>query len=312
MDIPKVTYRGRIGEVALERGGQKLTVGGEACYPFYLFEGEMPHPPRFALEVHDSPPSDWPAWLAGAWAGVLDDPAAWAKKAVDDYGADLVSLFLGSTDPNGADRGVEDVLPVVEKVLGAIEVPLIVWGTTAEDKDRTVLKAVAERFEGQGLVLGPVAEGNYRQLAAAALGFGHSIAATSPIDVNLAKQLNILIENLGLRPERLLIDPTTGALGYGLEYTYSVMERIRMAALTQEDEKLQLPIICNVGGEVWKSKETKLGTEEAPTLGRPEERGVLMEAITAATVMLAGADIVILNHPRSLVLARWAADSLRA
>jgi len=310
MDIPKITYRGRVREVVLERSGLRVPVGGETCYPCYLFEGEMPHPIRFALEVQDQSPAEWPAWLAKAWEGVMHDPAAWARRAVEEYGADLVSLHLASTDPNGADRGPQDVLPVVEAVLAAVAVPLIVWGTTAEDKDRAVLKAVAERFEGKGLLLGPVAEGNYKQLAAAALGFGHAIAATSPIDVNLAKQLNILIENLGLPPERMLIDPTTGALGYGLEYTYSVMERIRMAALTQEDEKLQLPIICNVGGEVWKSKEAKLGREEAPALGEPEPRGVLMEAVTSLMVMLAGADIVILNHPRALSLARWAAQAL--
>jgi len=310
MELPKVNYRGRVREVEVERGGRKLAVGGESCYPFYTFEGAMPHPVRFALEVQDQAPDDWPEWLKRAWGGVLDNPAAWASKAAE-YGADLISLHLASTDPNGADRGVDDVLPIVEAVLEAVDLPLIVWGTTAEDKDRLVLKAVAERFEGQGLILGPVAEGNYKQLAASALGFGHLIAATSPIDVNLAKQLNILIENLGMKPERMLIDPTTGALGYGLEYTYSVMERIRMAALTQEDEKLQLPLICNVGGEVWKSKEARLTAEEAPALGDPEARGVMMEATTALSVMLAGADIVILNHPRALDLARWAATALR-
>jgi acetyl-CoA decarbonylase/synthase complex subunit delta len=311
MDIPKITYRGRVREVVLERGGLKVPVGGEGCYPFHLFEGQMPNPVRFALEVQDAVPAEWPPALRAAWEGVLADPAAWARKAVEEYGADLVSLHLVSTDPNGLDRGAEEVLPAVEAVLKAVAVPVIVWGSTAEDKDRAVLKAVAERFEGEGLILGPVAEGNYKQIAAAALGFGHLVAATSPIDVNLAKQLNILIENLGVRPDRLLIDPTTGALGYGLEYTYSVMERIRMAALTQEDDKLQQPIICCVGGEVWKSKEAKLSAEEAPALGEPEARAVLMEAITAATVMLAGADIAVLNHPRALELARWAAGALR-
>ena len=311
MDTPKIAYRGRVREVVLARGGLKQPVGGETCYPFHLFEGEMPNPVRLALEVHDTPPPEWPPSLAAAWQGVLDRPADWARKAVEEHGADLVSLFLASTDPNGLNRGADDVLPTVEAVLAAVAVPVIVWGTTAEDKDREVLRAVAERFEGEGLLLGPVAEGNYKQLAAAALGFGHFIAATSPIDVNLAKQLNILIENLGLPPERLLIDPTTGALGYGLEYTYSVMERIRMAALTQEDEKLAQPIICNVGGEVWKTKEAKLSSEEAPALGEPEGRGVLMEALTAVTLMLAGADALILNHPKSLELARWVAAALR-
>jgi acetyl-CoA decarbonylase/synthase complex subunit delta len=149
-----------------------------------------------------------------------------------------------------------------------------------------------------------VEEGDYKQIGAACLGYKQVVVASSPIDVNLAKQLNILLGNLGVQNQNVLIDPTTGGLGYGLEYTYSVIERISQAALTQEDEKLQQPIICNVGNEVWKSKEANLTAEDAPSLGDPGSRAILMEAITAVDLLLAGADVLIMRHPESVKLVK--------
>jgi acetyl-CoA decarbonylase/synthase complex subunit delta len=149
-----------------------------------------------------------------------------------------------------------------------------------------------------------VEEGDHKQIGAAALGYNHTVAASTPIDVNLAKQLNILLGNLGVKPDKVIIDPTTGGLGYGLEYTYSVMERLRMAALTQEDDKLQLPIICNMAHEVWKTKEAKLSSDEAPELGDAAKRGILMEAVTAVALALAGADVLIMRHPEAVKLVR--------
>ncbi|MBW1742654.1 MAG: hypothetical protein JRJ47_04390, partial [Deltaproteobacteria bacterium] len=125
-----------------------------------------------------------------------------------------------------------------------------------------------------------------------------------PIDINLAKQLNILLGNLGVPDERILVDPTVASLGYGLEYCYSVMERDRMAALTQEDERLQFPILCNIGKEVWKIKEAKISQDEAPLLGDPPRRGILLEAMTAVILLLAGGDILIMRHPDAVQLVR--------
>jgi len=155
-----------------------------------------------------------------------------------------------------------------------------------------------------------VEEGNHKGVGASALAYGHLIVASSPIDVNLAKQLNILLGNLGVAGNKILIDPTTGGLGYGLEYSYSVMERIRMAALTQEDDKLQIPMISNVGNEVWKSKEAGLSIEDAPTLGDPEKRGIMMESVAATCYLLAGSDVVILRHPESVRLVRSFIDRM--
>jgi acetyl-CoA decarbonylase/synthase complex subunit delta len=189
-------------------------------------------------------------------------------------------------------------------VAAALEVPLIVYGTSNVEKDAEVLRVVAETCDGFNLVIGPVQDKNYKQIGAAALGYGHTVIANSPIDVNLAKQLNILLGNLGVPDNRILVDPTTGGLGYGMEYTYSVMERDRMAALTQEDDKLQLPIFNYVGQEVWKVKECKLSEAEAPQLGDPVKRGILMEAITAVDLLLAGADLLIMRHPEAVKLTR--------
>jgi acetyl-CoA decarbonylase/synthase complex subunit delta len=191
-----------------------------------------------------------------------------------------------------------------------VDVPLIIWGTANVEKDEEVLKKIAEECQGENLILGPVEDKNHKGIGAAAMGFGHTIISSSPIDVNLAKQCNILLENLGVPMERLIIDPTTGGLGYGLEYSYSVMERIRMAALAQGDDKLQLPIINNLGNEVWKCKEAKQTAEEAPTLGDPEKRGILMEAVGAVSYLMSGSDVLIMRHPESIRLAKAYIDLL--
>lgn len=308
-EIPKTSYSGKINEVAIGKSSP-ITVGGESAYPFHLFEGKMPHPPKIAMEVWDMRPEDWPETALAPFADVLDDPAAWAKRCVEKFGAEAIVVQLKSTDPNGLDKGPEEATQAVQKVLKAVKVPVIVWGSGNEKKDIDVLRKIAEDCQGQNLTLGPVAEGNHKQIGAAALGYMHTIIASTPIDVNLAKQLNILLENLGVQKNKIVIDPTTGGLGYGLEYSYSVMERIRMAALAQEDEKLQYPMINNVGNEVWKSKEAKLTTEEAPTLGDAAKRGILMESVAAASYLLAGSDILILRHPETVSLVKKFMDLL--
>lgn len=301
----KQVYSGSIREITLGVGDKAVTVGGRSAYPFHSFEGEMKNPPRVAMEVWDKDPSaDWSEAAKAPFLDVLGDSAAWAKKCVEQYGAELIVVQTKSADPNGDNRAAEEVAATVKKVVDAVDVPVIVWGVANHDKDVEVMRVVAEQCAGKRLVISPVEEGDHKQIGAACLGYKHVVAASTPIDVNLAKQLNILLGNLGVSNKDIIIDPTTGGLGYGLEYTYSVMERITQAALTQEDEKLQQPIIANVGNEVWKSKEANLSAEEAPTLGDPTKRAVLMEAITAVDLLLAGADIVTLRHPESVKLVK--------
>ncbi len=302
---PKQIYSGSIREVTLGTGDKAVTVGGRAAYPFHSFEGAMPNPPRVAMEVWDKDPSeDWCEAAKEPFKDVLADSAAWAKKCVEQYGAEMIVVQTKSADPNADNRAAADVAATVKKVVDAVDVPVVVWGVANHEKDIEVMRAVAEQCAGKRLLLSPVEEGDYKQIGAACLGYKHAVASSSPIDVNLAKQLNILLGNLGVSNKDIIIDPTTGGLGYGLEYTYSVMERISQAALTQEDEKLQQPIIANVGNEVWKSKEANLSAEEAPNLGDPKTRAVLMECITAVDLMLAGADIVVLRHPDSVKLVK--------
>ncbi len=300
----KESYTGKIREIALGKGKKSVTVGGESCYPFYQFEGAMPHPPRIAMEVWDMAPEDWPESAVAPFTKVISDPAAWAKACVAEHGAEIIVLQLKSIDPNGRNASADDAVKTVKKVRAAVDVPLVVWGSANTEKDEVVLKKIAEECQGENLVLGPVEDKNHKAIGAAAMGFGHSIISSSPIDVNLAKQINILLENLGVPTDRMLIDPTTGGLGYGMEYTYSVMERIRMAALAQGDDKLQFPIINNLGNEVWKCKEAKLGADEAPTLGDPERRGILMEAVGAVAYLMSGADVLIMRHPEAIRLVK--------
>jgi len=303
-EIPKTLYSGKIKEIKLGGGDKAVTVGGETCYPFYLFEGEVPNLPRIAMEVYDSPPGEWAEAALEPFAGVTDDPVAWAKKCINDYGAEMICLQLISTDPNGLDRGADEAAEVVKRVADAIDVPLIVWGTGNEDKDTEVLRKVAEVCQGRNLIIGPVQEGNHKRIGASAIGYHHTVISSTPMDINLAKQLTILLGNLGVPDEQIIVDPTTSGIGYGIEYGYSVMERMRMAALTQQDEKLQVPIICNIAKEVWKTKEAKLPEAEDPKLGNAKKRGILLEAMSATVLLLAGADVLIMRHPEAIKLVR--------
>jgi acetyl-CoA decarbonylase/synthase complex subunit delta len=303
-EISKIAYTGKIKEVTLGKGPKRVTVGGETSYPFHLFEGEMPHPPRVAMEVYDAAPDDWPEAALQPFGDVVNDPVAWAKKCVQSYGAELIALQLISTDPNGLNRSSDEAAQTAKKVASSVDVPVIVWGSGNADKDAEVLRKVSEVCDGTNLIIGPVVEGNYKQVGAGAIGYKHTAIASTPIDINLAKQLNILLGNLGVPDGQIIVDPTTGGLGYGIEYTYSVMERDRMAALTQQDERLQFPIICNLAKEIWKTKEAKMDTDEAPTLGDAKRRGILMEAVTAIVLLLAGADVLIMRHPEAIKLVR--------
>jgi acetyl-CoA decarbonylase/synthase complex subunit delta len=302
-EIPKTAYTGKIKEITLGKGDKAITVGGEAVYPFYLFEGEMSRLPKIAMEVYDSEPEEWAEAALEPFAGVTNDPIAWAKKCIDEYGAEMICLQLASTDPNSLDRGADEAAEVVKQMADAIDVPLIVWGTANHDKDIQVLTKVAEVCQGKNLILGPVEEGDHKRIGAAAIGYNHTVVASTPIDINLAKQLNILLGNLGVPDKQIIMDPTVSGIGYGIEYCYSVMERMRMAALTQQDEKLQLPIICNVAKEVWKSKEVHLPDDEA-NMGNAKKRGILLEAMSAMTLLLAGGDVIVMRHPDAIKLVK--------
>ncbi|GAB6191871.1 acetyl-CoA decarbonylase/synthase complex subunit delta [Desulfocastanea catecholica] len=302
--LKKESYSGGIKAISIGKDDAAITVGGETCFPFYTFEGDMPNKPIIAMEIWDTEPEDWPAPVMEHFKDVISDPAAWAKKCVEVFNADAIVIQLKSIDPNDKDASPESAAETVKKVLEAISVPLIVWGCANPAKDEAVFKVIAEKCQDYKLVMGPVEEKNYKGIGAAAMGYGHGVIASSPIDVNLAKQVNILLENLGMPMERVLVDPTTGGLGYGLEYTYSVMERLTTAAMVQGDEKLQFPMINNLGNEIWKCKEAKQIAADAPLLGDPEKRGIMMEAVGAVTYLLSGSNILIMRHPEAIRMAK--------
>ncbi len=310
VEIPRETFTGQIRQVTLgatkEQGGTRkktVTVGGETTLPFLHFEGEIPNPPAIALEITDSFPAEWSPLLIKAWGeATMKDPAQWAAKA-EEVGADLIMIKLTGLDSNGQPYPAKEAVNLVRRVLEATGLPLIVRGPGQPERDNELLTAVADATAGERIVLGLCEDKNYRTIVAAALANNHLVIASTPIDVNLAKQLNILISDMNMPLDRVLMDPTTGSLGYGLEYTYSVMERLRLAAL-QGDPMVQLPMICFAGEESWRQKESKVGEGVPEAWGDWEKRAIMWEAITATTLIHAGADIVTLRHPRTVNLVR--------
>ena len=308
VEIPKETWPGTVREVTLGATGDggtrtsTVTVGGEATLPFLHFEAAIPNRPVVAAEVTDTCPEDWPSELLTAWSDDAEAPDAWATKAVE-LGADLIALKLRSAHPDQGDRPASECAATVKKVLSAVGVPLVVYGPGIAEKDNEVLVAVAEAAKGERLALATCEDKNYRTIVAAALGNGHLVVGQTPIDVNLAKQLNILISDMGLTLDRVLMDPTTGAVGYGIEYTYSVMERLRVAAL-MGDGMTQQPMICTVGEEAWRQKEARVAEGVPEAWGDYTTRAVVWEITTATALLHAGADILVLRHPRSITQIR--------
>ncbi|MEN8256770.1 MAG: acetyl-CoA decarbonylase/synthase complex subunit delta [Thermodesulfobacteriota bacterium] len=303
-------YTGAIRETTLGNGDNTLTIGGEDSMPFQLFEGTMANKPRIAMDIVDVDPKEWPETLRRHFEDVIDNPVAWAQKCVNEYNAEAICISLVSTDPNGMNRDSAEAAKTAAEVIENIDVPTIVWGCGNADKDTDTLRELTSLIGDKKVSLAPLEDSNYRSLGATAMAFQHPIVAASPIDVNLAKQLNILLENLGVGLDNVMIDPSVGALGYGIEYTYSVMERIRQAALMQQDEKLQVPIICNLGREVWKAKECRLPSDDL--IGDQETRSILMEAITASCMLMAGGELMIMRHPKSMNLTKAVIEGLMA
>lgn len=303
-------YTGAIRETTLGNGANTITIGGEATMPFQLFEGSMANKPRIAMDIVDIDPKEWPQTLRRHFEDVIDNPVAWAQKCIKEYSAEAICISLVSTDPNGMNRGSAEAAKTAAEVINSIDVPTIVWGCGNPEKDTDTLREITSLIGDKKVCLAPLEDSNYRSLGATAMAFQHPIVAASPIDVNLAKQLNILLQNLGVNLENVMIDPSVGALGYGIEYTYSVMERIRQAALMQQDEKLQVPIICNLGREVWKAKECRMPSDAL--IGDQETRSILMEAITASCMLMAGGELMIMRHPKSINLTKAVIEGLMA
>lgn len=315
IEIPIEKWSGQVREVTIGAtdadGGTRsktITIGGESTLPYIYTEGAIPHRPALALEIRDRAPDDWSPLLMEAWGDVVQDPAKWAQ-AAEEAGADLIYLVLSLTTADGEPNTSENARAVVRSVIDATTLPLAVAGPGQADADNELLVPVAEEAEGEQLLLGICEEGNYRTIVAAAMAHNHLVQSKTPMDVNLSKQLVILINEMGLPLERIVMDPTTGALGYGIEYGYSVMERLRLAAL-QGDKMTQQPMLVNPGEEAWKVKEAKVGEGVPEMWGDWEKRALEWEAITSIALVHSGADLLVLRHPETLKRVSSVLDNL--
>jgi acetyl-CoA decarbonylase/synthase complex subunit delta len=315
-EMPVEKWTSAVNEVTIgatgDDGGTRtavVTVGGDTTLPFLHFEGKTLHRPAIAMEVLDAVPENWPAVLREAIGEVAEDPAAWARKCVDEFGADMICLRLVGAHPDQADRTPEECAETVKSVLEAVGVPLIIWGCGQSEKDNEIIPRCSEVAAGENCLLGTASEDNYKTITAACMADGHKVVTEAPLDINIQKQVNILVSEMGLDVSRIVMFQSTGGLGYGMEYAYSIMERTRLAALSG-DRMLSMPMVAVVGSETWRAKEARAPEEVAPEWGAPEERGVLWEATTATCFLHGGAHICVMWHPRAAALLRKTLDSL--
>jgi len=291
--LPVESYPNRVFEVTIGPEGKSLKLGGENILPLHFFdEGSCPNPPKFALEVWDMEPTDWSDWDREPFKDVISDPVSWARKC-ESYGVDAVCLKLVSTDPAVKDAPADEAAKLTRKVAEAINVPLIVYASGDPEKDAKVLPKVAEACSGLNLLLGPVQKENYEEVGKAILAHGHALIAQTPLDINLLKELNVKLSKF-FPLERIVVDPLSSGLGYGFEYSFSLMERVKQAGIIFKDEMTQMPIIADLGTECWKTKQAK----------ESKEQGILWEGMTALSLLLAGANLLVLRHPETMKLIR--------
>lgn len=286
--IPKEIFNGNINEVVLGVGDRSLTIGGDASYPFHLFEGSLPHVPGFAMEVYDLGPTDWPAGAMEPFADVAASPAKWAQKCVDTFAAKAICLQLTGTDPNKEDTSPEVAASLVKDITETVDVPIIVYGTGNEKKDAQVLTLIAKKCSGSNLFLGPVVERNLDEIAKSAADFGHGVILQTPLEIGPARELNIKLKKT-LSPQRIMYDPISMPVGYGIEFTFTVMQRFQQGSILVNDVNLQMPLLANIGKECWATQEAR----------NSKEQGIILEAVSGMALLLAGANMLVLRHPES-------------
>lgn len=306
MPVPEVkdSFAGSVNRISLgatkDDGGTRgstITIGGAKNVIYGGSPEDAGEAPVVAMDVIDSKPEDWPDVLAEPYKDVLDSPGDWAKKCVEEFGADLICIKFDGIHPDKGNKGADHAVKVTEEVLKAVGVPLVLWGSGNNEKDNEVMPKVSGAAKGEKCLIGTVEEDNYKSLTAIALADGHFLITGAPLDINIAKQVNILASDMGFPLERIVTFQATGALGYGIEYAYSIQERQRLAALSG-DKMMAMPVICDVGYESWRAKEAKL--EDAAGWGEAADRGPMWEAATATCLLQAGADIIRMRHPRAV------------
>ena len=303
--VPKTQpYNGRINAVTLGTGDKAIVIGGQNVLPFYTFDAPVENAPKIGIEVSDLAASwDAPA-LKEFYAGCAT-MADYAKKAETMEGADFLCLHFESADPNGANRSVEDCVADAKAVAEAVSMPIVIMGCKNIEKDGELFSKIAEALQGKNILVLSARSEDYKTVGASvALAYGQKVGAETADDINLAKQLNIMLKGLTVKPESIVMNVGTAAVGYGFEYVASTLDRIRLAALDQSDADLQMPIMSPVSPDAWSVKEATASEEDEPAWGSQEERGIVMEVSTAAANLTGGADAVIMRHPAAVATIR--------
>jgi len=294
-------YAGKISEIEIGTGEKALKLGGENVMPFYSFDGDCGNTPKMGIEILDVFPDNWIEPLKDLYKDVANNTVEWAKFVEKEMQPDFICLKFVGADPNGIDRSAEECAQIAKDVVESIELPLVISGCSNFEKDAKVFEKVAASVDGKNCLFLAAVEENYKAVGAAAgLAYPHKVGAESSVDINLAKQLNILLNQLGVKEENIVMNVGCSAVGYGYEYVASTMDRIRLAAFGQNDKTLQMPIMAPVSSESWSVKESVADAEDVPEWGCKEERGITMEISTASSMIVGGANAVILRHPKSL------------
>ena len=293
-------FSGKINAVTLGTGDKAIVIGGQNVMPFYTFDAPIENAPKIGVEISDTAASwNYPG-LQEFYAGCAT-MADFAKKAAEMEGADFLALNFASADPNGANRSVEECVADAKAVAEAVTMPIVVMGCKHLEKDAELFTAIAEALAGKNALFMSAKNENYKTVGASvALANGQKVGAETADDINLAKQLNIMLKGLNVPAESIVMNIGTAAVGYGYEYVASTLDRVRLAALAQSDADLQMPIIAPVSTDTWGVKESSASEEDEPAWGCREERAISMEISTAAANLTGGADAVIMRHPAAV------------
>ena len=293
-------FSGKINAVTLGTGDNAIVIGGQNVMPFYTFDAPIENAPKIGIEVSDLA-SQWEvAGLKEFYAGCAT-MADYAKKAESAEGVDFICLNFVGADPNGANRSVAECVADAKAVAEVVTKPIVVMGCKNLEKDGELLGALAEALTGKNALIMSAKNENYKTVGASvALASNQKLGAETADDINLAKQLNIMLKGLNVNPEAIVMDIGTAAVGYGYEYAASTFDRIRLAALSQGDADLQMPILASVCNDTWGVKESTATEEDEPAWGCVEERAISMEIATATADLVGGADAVVLRHPASV------------
>ncbi len=299
--VPKTQpFNGRINAVTLGTGDKAIVIGGQNVLPFYTFDAPIENAPKIGVEISDLA-SRWDAPALKEFYAGCNTMADYAKRAETMEGADFLCLNFESADPNGENRSVEECVADAKAVAEAVSMPIVVMGCKNLEKDGKLFAAVAEALQGKNILVMSARSEDYKSVGASvALACGQKVGAETADDINLAKQLNIMLKGLNVPAESIVMNIGTAAVGYGYEYVASTLDRVRDAALKQSDADLQMPIIAPVSTDTWGVKESSASEEDEPAWGNREERAIGMEVATASANLVGGADAVIMRHPAAV------------